>query len=146
MIRFFTILLLFVISSSFINSNEGDLILGRWMLPNKKASVLFYKDQKGQYQGKVDWLRDDLKNAIDVKNANLGLRHRRVLGSVIIQDLVWDINEKQWINGTVYDPESGNTYNCYAWMDNKNGTQLNLKGYPLDLKYMGQVQKMLRIR
>jgi uncharacterized protein (DUF2147 family) len=62
---------------------------------------------------------------MDTKNPDESLRSRVLMGSVILTDLKWD--EDEWNDGEIYDSKSGNTYSCFARM-NDDGT-LFFKGY-----------------
>ncbi|MEE4301524.1 MAG: DUF2147 domain-containing protein [Pseudomonadales bacterium] len=61
----------------------------------------------------------------DLSNPEAALRARPIVGLAIVTDLAAD--GRRWTGGSVYDPESGNTYSARAELDG-DGT-LRLRGY-----------------
>ena len=55
------------------------------------------------------------------KNAN-----KKILGMVIMEDMAE--NNGVWSKGTILDPETGNTYKCKIWLDQKNTDLLKVRG------------------
>ena len=65
--------------------------------------------------GKVASLREPLdrqgRPKVDHKNPDPALRDRQVIGLVVLSGFVRSRDEPdRWVNGTVYDADSGNTY------------------------------------
>ena len=46
------------------------------------------------------------------------------------------LTKKNGEAGTIYDPKSGKTYDCYAWMESDD--VLQLKGYVVGIKWLGK--------
>lgn len=64
-----------------------------------------------------------------------------ILGMEIIRGMQQDGD--QWVDGTILDPESGDTYGCKIWLDDDNSDLLKVRGY-LYLFY--RTQTWLRVR
>jgi len=62
----------------------------------------------------------------DDKNPEPELRNRLLDGMTIMKGFTFDGDDK-WIGGTVYDPNSGNTYKCTLTQVDSN--TLKLRGY-----------------
>jgi uncharacterized protein (DUF2147 family) len=61
---------------------------------------------------------------VDLNNPDIELRARAIAGLFIVEDLVQDGD--RWVDGTIYDPRSGNTYAARAEFDQE---QLRIRGY-----------------
>lgn len=110
-------------------ASDGDAILGTWMHEDKQSKMLIYKVGK-QYFGKVVWLRNPFQNgkpALDSQNENFSLRSKTIMGLVLMANLVFEEKGNNWINGTVYDPNSGKNYACKLTLKDKN--TLAMRGY-----------------
>jgi len=75
---------------------------------------------------------DNVTSKKDAKNPDPNLRSRDVIGIVSLTGLKW--NGKEYTDGKIYDPPSGKTYNCKAWVE---GDKLHLRGY-LGFSMMGK--------
>ena len=64
---------------------------------------------------------DILCDACKGKRAN-----QPVMGMVIMEKM--EKNGSVWSKGTILDPESGNTYKCKIWLDEKDKSQLKVRG------------------
>ena len=126
-----TSLLLFILHTCFgYSQNSGDDLLGTWLSGDKKGHIEIFK--KGEkYYGKIVWLREP-KNEEgealkDSNNPKEELQKRPLIGLVNLQDFEYDAADKEWEEGTIYDPENGNTYSCYITMENQN--TINVRGF-----------------
>ena len=94
-----------------MGQNEG--VIGRWYTEHRAGIVEVYVEN-GILNGKLISLAEPVDEngqpKKDVKNKDKALRNRPLTGVFILKDLKQDGNE--WKGGKVYDPESGNTYNC----------------------------------
>jgi uncharacterized protein (DUF2147 family) len=103
-------------------------IIGKWMSEDKKGITEIYK-HNGKFYGKIVWLKTpkDINGhpMTDTKNPDPALKKRALIGLVVLKDLHYQNNE--WIDGTVYDPQTGKTYNCKISLANNN--TLKLKGF-----------------
>ncbi|MFM1821643.1 MAG: hypothetical protein RLZZ402_2002 [Bacteroidota bacterium] len=117
---FFTIVLISL--SSFANSN-ADAIVGEWLSQEKDGKILIFK-QGDHYFGKISWGKANGKK--DVKNPDEKLRSRDLLGAVILKN--FKFTGSAWENGTIYDPNTGKTYDCILKIKDGNKT-LDLRGF-----------------
>ena len=107
---------------AFAQTNDADRILGTYLSENKSGKVEVTK-QNGKYIGTLVWTV--VEGAKDEKNPDASLRKRTLKGVVILKDMTYD--NGIWKNGTIYDPESGNTYK--ATIKLKSDGNLTLRGY-----------------
>jgi len=109
---------------------QQDEILGVWMSENNDAKIKVYKNG-GKYFGKLIWIAEDVGPdggpKRDVNNPDPDKQDDRLLGKVILKGLEWDKSDDEWDDGEIYDPKSGNTYDLYARLEDKN--TLYMKGY-----------------
>ena len=125
------IIILFFTFTSFINqTNTADKIIGVWLLPDNLEIEIF--KIKGKYFGKITEVygfKDGLEK--DIYNPDKARRNDELIGKIIISDLQYDHETKQWINGTIYAPQKGLTLNLTIM--NINGNTLEAKGSKLFL-------------
>lgn len=107
---------------AFAQTNDADRILGTYLSENKTGKVEVTK-KNGKYIGTLVWT--SIEGAKDEKNPDASLKKRTLKGVVILKDMTYD--NGIWKNGTIYDPESGNTYK--ATIKLKSDGNLTLRGY-----------------
>ena len=107
---------------AFAQTNDADRILGTYLSENKTGKVEVTK-QNGKYIGTRVWT--SIEGAKDEKNPDASLKKRTLKGVVILKDMTYD--NGIWKNGTIYDPESGNTYKATIRL--KSDGNLTLRGY-----------------
>jgi uncharacterized protein (DUF2147 family) len=106
-------------------------ITGQWITEGGKSHVNI--DYCGiELCGKIVWLKDPLNEEgqpkHDMHNPDPSLRKREVVGMKILEGFVQDGGKPgRWVNGSVYDPESGRTYACTMAM--QGGATLEIRGY-----------------
>ncbi|MGM9741617.1 MAG: DUF2147 domain-containing protein [Candidatus Cryptobacteroides sp.] len=123
--RAITILAAMIISAVAMNAQTtGDDILGTYLSENGTGKVEVTKAD-GKYIGTLIWTKDE--GALDVKNPDKSLRSRVLAGTVILKNMAFDESKGEWKGGTIYDPESGNTYK--ATIKRKPNGDLTLRGY-----------------
>jgi uncharacterized protein (DUF2147 family) len=127
------ILLSFLGISAFSQSNS---VVGYWFTEEGDSQVQIFQTSDGKYSGKVVWLRDD-QDAKDDKNPNIKLQNRKVLGLQILSNFQYSDRTKEWVNGTIYDPNNGKTYDCFMWFVG-NKDQLNIKGFIVGMRFLGR--------
>lgn len=135
------ILTFLLFSTAFIFAQADDII-GIWVPAKGTSQVRIYKASNGKYYGKVEWKKED-KDELDVNNPDKSLRNQKILGSVILKDFVYNPDKKQWVDGTVYDPDNGKTYDCYMWFEGDKN-KMTLKGYVLEMKFIGRSEVWTR--
>ncbi|MFN0202126.1 MAG: DUF2147 domain-containing protein [Bacteroidia bacterium] len=126
---------LLVILFAFFGNNvmaqkSADDLVGIWEPSSGKGRVKIEKIG-GKYYGKVVWLKEPIdpetkKAKLDKSNPDPALRTRPRLGLRVLKDFGF-VSEGIWDNGTIYDPESGSTYNCKITMKGRN--TLDIRGY-----------------
>jgi len=50
----------------------------------------------------------------------------------------YDAKDKEWQNGSIYDPKSGKTYDCYMWFEGNNYNTLYIKGFVMGIRFLGR--------
>jgi uncharacterized protein (DUF2147 family) len=131
-----TIVMLFVAFGSLMAQNNQDAIIGTWETDAKDAKMEIFKSGD-YYYGKLLWGNkvveaDGTTSKKDSKNPDQKLRTRNILGITNLTGLKFD--DGDYVNGKIYDPPSGKTYDCKAWL--KNG-KLHLRGY-IGLSMLGK--------
>lgn len=135
-VKFIALIILFSTSQLF-TQNKADDILGIWVTTNKDAHIEISK-RDGKYYGIIIW--NMTNDALDNKNPDQQKRTRKITGIEILKSFVYD-GDDQWDDGEIYDPESGKTYSCKIWMDDKN--TLNVKGY-IGFSFIGRSEVWTR--
>ncbi|MFN9710208.1 MAG: DUF2147 domain-containing protein [Bacteroidota bacterium] len=126
-------LLLFVaVFLSFISFAQGDAdkIIGVWKNGEGTGMIKIYKTGEN-YQGKIVWLKETIdpetgKPKLDKNNPEESLRSRAVIGIINTWGFVYK-GENAWDDGKIYDPKTGNIYDCIIKM--KNDNTLDVRGY-----------------
>jgi len=104
----FTLVLLIISTWAF--AQKADDIIGKYHLPNKLDLEIYKVGQT--YQGKIIALNGyENGQTVDYKNPDEDKQKQPLIGMVILKDLEWDAEEKQWINGSMYGPEKGMVFN-----------------------------------
>lgn len=122
-------LLIFTCNIAF-SQTQSDAIVGTWLSEAKDLKVEVYR-QKNQFYGKMIWFHcpvntPPMEHYRDKGNPNISLRNRSWLGMVLLKDLVFD-GKNEWVNGDIYDPNSGNTYRSKVKL--LDAQTLHVRGY-----------------
>ncbi|MCF6364854.1 MAG: DUF2147 domain-containing protein [Bacteroidales bacterium] len=97
-------LIIFSISQTF--AQKADAIVGKYHLPNSLDLEIFEHNNK--YFGRIIALNGyEDGQTTDYKNPNKTKRKDQLIGKVIITNLEYDTEEKEWVNGKMYGPEKG---------------------------------------
>jgi uncharacterized protein (DUF2147 family) len=115
---------------AFSQNAEGDALIGVWEPSHGKGRVKIEKIND-KYYGKVVWLKEPLdpktgEKKLDVNNPDPALRSKPRLGLRILKDFEY-MGNNVWENGTIYDPENGETYNCVIKLKDEN--TIDIRGY-----------------
>ena len=136
--------LFFIVTNIFA---QADKVVGYWLTENTKAQVQVYKTENGKYYGKMVWLKEPKdengKLKVDKHNKDAKLQTRPIMNLVFISHFSYNADDKEWQDGEIYDPESGNTYKCFMWFENNNFEVLNVKGY-IGFSFIGRTTKWKR--
>ncbi|MFZ9504862.1 MAG: DUF2147 domain-containing protein [Cyclobacteriaceae bacterium] len=139
------VLVLATAGLSMAQSAEGDLILGVWESGSGKARVKIDK-QGDKYVGRIVWLREpnneEGKPKVDKNNPDEKLRSTPLLGYRMLKDFIYT-GEKNWEEGTIYDPENGSTYSCEITMTDEN--TLDVRGF-IGLSVFGRTDVWKRVQ
>jgi uncharacterized protein (DUF2147 family) len=118
---------------------------GRWLTQGKSGVVEIYRCGDGALCGRLVWYRIKPNETdpllIDRHNPNPALRDRSLCGLVIM----WGMRPEgpdTWSDGSLYDPESGNTYSGKLTLNPDDGT-LSLRGY-LGISLPGRTEHWTR--
>lgn len=136
------ILFSFFLSVLMIHSYAQDAqkITGIWW-NNEKTSKIEIREKGSEFVGTVIHIIPEKyvngEPEKDNMNPDAKLRSRSRLGIEILSGLKYNQTDKQWVNGRIYDPKNGKTYDCFAWFDNDANT-LNIKGYVAGIKWLGR--------
>lgn len=132
------LLLCLIISGAF--AQEAQKIAGIWW-NEEKTSKIEVKDEGGQFVGTIIYIIPEKyvngEPEKDNMNPDAKLRSRSRLGISILSGLKYNSSEKQWLDGRIYDPKNGKTYDCYAWFE-KDSNLLYIKGYVAGIKWLGR--------
>lgn len=103
----------------------------------EKSQVQIYKDTNGKYYGKIVWLKEPLKDGkpkADDKNPDAKLQKRAIIGLEILKGFKYNESGNEWNAGSIYNPSSGKTYNCYINFESAN--KIKIRGY-IGASWMG---------
>ena len=91
-------------------AQKADDIIGKYHLPND-LDIEIYK-VGNEYHGKIIALNGYQEGqTTDIKNPDETKHNTLLLGMVIIKGLVFDKDDKEWIEGKMYGPEKGMVFN-----------------------------------
>jgi uncharacterized protein (DUF2147 family) len=114
---------------AFAQTANPDGIVGTWTVQDGKAKVKIEK-KSTKYTGKIVWLKPNInkdgKPVLDSKNKNKALQSRPLMGLLMLDNFVYD-GDNVWSDGTIYDPEGGDTYSCKITL--VNNQTLSVRGY-----------------
>lgn len=128
------------------SNDEGDKLMGVWEPSNGRARVKVEK-VANKYYGKIVWLKEpnDPQTGVpklDKNNPDDKLRTVPLKGYRLLKDFTYAGNG-EWKEGTIYDPENGNTYNCIIKM--KDDNTLDIRGY-IGLSAFGRTDVWKRLQ
>ena len=120
---------------------QANKIEGTWYNDEKTSTIEIAKGSDGKYVGKINWLdepNEDGKPKVDKENPDPQLAKRPILGLSILKNFVYDSEKDRWVEGSIYDPNNGKTYDCFAWFEDGDFDNLYLKGYVAGIKALGR--------
>ena len=137
-------LLALLLLTATIAAEAAGGVEGRWLTHGKSGVVEIYGCGDGTLCGRLVWFRIKPNETdpllIDRHNPNPALRNRSMCGLVFM----WGFRPHgpdSWGDGSLYDPESGNTYSGRLTL-NPDGT-LSLRGY-LGISVIGRTEHWTR--
>ncbi|HYQ56313.1 MAG TPA: DUF2147 domain-containing protein [Draconibacterium sp.] len=126
-------------------AQEADKIVGVWWNDEKTTKIEVEK-KDGKYIGTIVYMiPEKYENGAppkDDENPDPALRNRSVVGIQILDGFEYDAKNEEWKNGTIYDPKSGKTYDCYSWLESDD--VLKLKGFVAGIRMLGRSSEWYR--
>jgi uncharacterized protein (DUF2147 family) len=119
----------------------GDAVLGKWWFPKKNGQFEITK-AKGIYTGRV--IAYDDPDALDKNNPDPTLAKRKFIGIEMLSSFKYDPGENQWLDGTIYDGDSGKTYSCTLWFEKGKPAELRARGY-IGISLLGRTEVFQRV-
>jgi uncharacterized protein (DUF2147 family) len=146
--KLFLLTVLFTGLQNWANAQEatgGDVLVGVWEPSHGKARVKVEKIGD-KYYGKIVWLREpnDPANGqpkVDKNNPDESMRKVPLKGYRLLKDFRYT-GDGEWTEGTIYDPENGNTYSCV--IKAKDNNTLDIRGY-IGVKTFGRTDVWKRV-
>ncbi|MGF1565504.1 MAG: DUF2147 domain-containing protein [Flavobacteriales bacterium] len=128
--RFVIALLTLAFTASGAFAQEADQLVGVWEPSHGKARVKIEKIGE-KYYGKIVWLKEPNDETTgepktDKNNPDPALRENKLRGYRILKDFTFK-GDGEYADGTIYDPENGNTYSSTIKMTDAN--TLDIRGY-----------------
>lgn len=127
MFKLYTILFFVFLPYLTVAQIKADDVLGIYLTEIKDAKIQVYK-KNGKFYGKVVWMADPIDEngnpQTDKENPIEVLQKRPILNMDILSNLSFDDDE--WSGGTIYDPKTGDSYDCKIWLV---GNTLKVRGY-----------------
>jgi uncharacterized protein (DUF2147 family) len=119
----------------------GDGVTGRWLTQDGKGIVAI-ATCGNSICGTIDWMRppvDAPPGAIplDKHNPDPALRQHPMCGLLIIFGFRRDNEPNHWVEGSIYDPQTGSTYHANIALQDIN--HLRLRGY-IGIPLLGESQ------
>ncbi len=125
---------------------SGDAIEGIWETAEKDGRFHIYRDGD-KYYGKLIYGKDfndadgNLKR--DTKNPDPKMRNRTWKDAVMLHDFVYTEEDREYIDGQIYDLRYGKYYNAILRLTDNNNT-LHVRGY-VGISLFGQTVDWHRI-
>ncbi|WP_207425581.1 DUF2147 domain-containing protein [Pedobacter sp. SYSU D00535] len=138
-----TVLLLFTALG--VAAQSADAVLGKWQSGHGSGRIQIYK--KGdKYFGKLIWLKEPRdengRPKVDINNPNEKLRGQPIVGLEVLRNFQYRGNGV-WSGGSVYDPKSGNTYNCQMALDGPD--KLDIRAF-FGITLLGKTETWTRVQ
>jgi uncharacterized protein (DUF2147 family) len=126
-------------------AQKAEDIEGYWWNDEKTTKIKVEK-KDGKFVGTIVYVIPeryvDGKPPVDDKNPDPKFHSRSIVGLQILSGFVYNPSKKEWASGRIYDPKSGKTYDCYAWLDGND--LLKLKGFVAGIRWLGRESEWYR--
>ena len=144
--RFLVPLLLSAFAVAIFGQDAGS-VEGIWLTQDRDSRIEIRKTPEGTFEGAIVWLKkpidNDGSNKRDKNNPDESLKNRQLIGLKLLDGFKYDPDDQEWSDGTIYDPQTGNTYKCYMWFE-KDTDILHLKGY-IGISVLGRKVEWKRV-
>lgn len=120
---------------------QSDKIVGLWLTEKRNSQVEIYQGSDGNFHGKIVWLDEpnkDGKPKVDYENSDPKLAKRPIMGLPLLKNFKYSSKKKKWMDGKIYDPDNGKSYDCFAWFEDGDYSILYLKGYVMGIRALGR--------
>jgi uncharacterized protein (DUF2147 family) len=111
-------------------TSDADALVGVWK-PSDGRSMVKIEKIGDKFYGRVVWLlepNDESGNPrTDTNNPDPALRSTPLKGYRLLKDFTYNEKDKLWVDGTIYDPKNGSTYNCKIEL--KDDSTIEVRGY-----------------
>lgn len=140
------LLSVFSLFGAFTMAQDADDIVGVWEPGHGKARVKI-DNIDGKYYGRIVWLKEPNdpetgKAKTDFNNPDESMKNVPLRGYRILKDFEYK-GKGEWAEGTIYDPETGNTYSSIiAWKDENT---LEIRGF-VGVKTFGRSDTWRRLK
>lgn len=120
--------------AAFAEDDPAQAVVGRWYTEGGDSKVEI-EEKDGEFVGKIAWLKNPLyeegdpeegKPLRDRNNPDADLQNKPILGLKMLHSFKYDEKKEKWVDGKIYDPEKGKTYDCQMTLE---GDKLNVRGY-----------------
>lgn len=116
-----------------------DLVLGKWITEDRGIIEIVRSGES--VEGTI--IGGERPKDLDVKNPDEKLRSRPLVGLMILRGFNYD-KDGRWVGGTIYDPNSGNTYDARMHVEETTPNEMKLRGYVLGIPFLGRTAKWTR--
>lgn len=149
-LRYIIAVTLLIAISSTVSAQKipaSDLICGKWMIVQKNLTVEIYREGR-EFKAKIIWFNDSddksrpMATRLDLDNPDPKLRTQTILGSSILQKLVYVPASNSWEHGIIYDALHGHHWDSAAYINEKG--ELKVTGY-WHFKFIGKTLTFTRI-
>lgn len=136
----------FCLFGFFAQAQDADAIVGVWEPGHGKARVKI-EQIDGKYYGRIVWLKEPNdpktgKPKLDVNNPDASMKNVPLRGYRILKDFEYK-GKGEWAEGSIYDPETGNTYSSViTWKDENT---LDIRGF-VGVKTFGRSDTWRRLK
>lgn len=128
------------------DAKDGDALIGVWEPSHGKARIKIDKIAD-KYYGRIVWLKEPNdpetgEPKLDRNNPDESMRSAPLRGYRMLKDFTYK-GDGEWSEGTIYDPENGNTYSCVIKLKDEN--TLDIRGY-IGVKTFGRTDEWKRLQ
>lgn len=142
----FILMSIFSLFGTYTMAQDADDIVGVWEPGHGKARVKI-DNIDGKYYGRIVWLKEPNdpetgKAKTDFNNPDESMKNVPLRGYRILKDFEYK-GKGEWTEGTIYDPETGNTYSSIiTWKDENT---LDIRGF-VGVKTFGRSDTWRRLK
>ncbi|MFQ3214622.1 MAG: hypothetical protein ACJAT1_001144 [Marivirga sp.] len=146
LIAFFAMVLAGPVEIKAQDAKGGDALVGVWEPSHGKARIKIDKIAD-KYYGRIVWLREPMdpdtgESKLDKNNPDESMQSAPLRGYRMLKDFEY-VGEGEWAEGTIYDPENGNTYSSVIKL--KDDNTLDIRGF-IGVKTFGRTDEWKRLQ